>query len=595
VPPPQKRPHIAYRPGLDGLRALAVIAVFLYHAKPHGDGNPWLTGGFLGVDLFFVLSGYLITSLLLVEWEAHGRVMLIDFWRRRARRLFPAVVVVILAALALAALFGNTALDTLGKTRSDAISGLFYYNNWHQIIANQSYFGGKGSLLQHLWSLSVEEQFYILWPFLLVGGLLLVGRKRLPVLVLGGIATSAILMWVSYNALDPSSDYFGTHTRAFLLLMGALLALVWPVFERLSGTLLLALELLGVVALGIGIWLFFTLQDFDSSYYHGGDLAISFGFAVLIAAVAHPESRLNATLGVAPLRWIGERSYGIYLWHYPIVMLLIPGVDWGLTGAPAILIQAALVVLAAVLSYRFVEQPIRTGRLQKRLAALDARRRTELVAAGAAALVVAFAILFAAPISTSSASPPGGQTTTGQTTTGTTTTTTTHPHPHPHPHKRKLLPKGPMLALGDSVMLGCASELRPALDNRVRVDAVVGRQIKDTIADLDKYRAKHRLPKVVIIQVGNNGPLYYNDIVNLQKALRGVPDVVIVNVRNDTSWQDESNGAITEWLGRWHRLHLADWYHHSNNSMLQDGTHPYPDGCRIYAHVIQTTLRRTQA
>jgi peptidoglycan/LPS O-acetylase OafA/YrhL len=593
VPPPQKRPHIAYRPGLDGLRALAVAAVFLYHAKPHADGGSWLPGGFLGVDLFFVLSGYLITSLLLVEWERDHRVMLIDFWKRRARRLFPAVVVVILAALAMAALWGNAALSALSKTRGDAISGLFYVNNWHQIIANESYFGGKGSLLQHLWSLSVEEQFYIFWPLLLVGGLLLVGRQRMPLLVVGGIALSATLMWVLFDPNNASADYFGTHTRAFLLLMGALLALLWPTVERLGGMALRGLEILGFAALGIGIWLFFSLHDFDSSYYHGGDLAISFGFAILIAAVAHPATMIGRAFGVAPLRWIGERSYGIYLWHYPIVVVLVPGLSWGLTGAAAILVEAAIVVVAATLSYHFIEQPIRTQRLQKRLAELGARRRTELMAACAAALGVAFAILFAAPISTSAA-PPHPTTKTSPTTTPTTHTTTTTTRPKP-PKKPRVLPKGKMLALGDSVMLGCESALIPALDNRVRVDAAVGRQIKDTIALLDQYRAKGHLPKIVIIQVGNNGPLLYDDMQDLKAALRGIPDIVMVNVRNDTSWQNESNGALTEWLRTFRRVHLADWYHHSTNAMLSDGTHPWPYACKIYANVIKTTLKGTKA
>jgi hypothetical protein len=150
-----------------------------------------------------------------------------------------------------------------------------------------------------------------------------------------------------------------------------------------------------------------------------------------------------------------------------------------------------------------------------------------------------------------------------------------------------------MLALGDSVMLGCASALRPALDNRVHVDAVVGRQVRDTIRDLYQYRVKHRLPRIVIIQIGNNGPLYYSDLVLLKHALRGIPDIVVVNVRNATSWQNESNDAITQWIKGWHVVHLADWYHHSNDSMLSDGTHPWPYACKIYAHVIQTALRGT--
>ena len=150
-----------------------------------------------------------------------------------------------------------------------------------------------------------------------------------------------------------------------------------------------------------------------------------------------------------------------------------------------------------------------------------------------------------------------------------------------------------MLALGDSVMLGCSSELRTALQHRVRVDATVGRQIEDTVTELQRLRRHHRLTKTVVIQVGNNGPLWYHDLVNLRHALRGIPDVVVVNVRNSTSWQDESNHALGTWLQDWRAAHLADWYGSSKNNMLQDGTHPYPYGCTIYARVIRNTLAAT--
>jgi peptidoglycan/LPS O-acetylase OafA/YrhL len=315
-----RAPHIAYRPGLDGLRALAVIAVFLYHSR-----IDWMPGGFLGVDLFFVLSGYLITSLLLVEWEARNRIDLRRFWLRRARRLFPALVVVVLAALILGAIFAR---GDLARTRGDAISSLFYYTNWHLVLANHSYFVrmGSPSLLQHLWSLAVEEQFYLIWPLLLVPGLVLVGRKRLPLLIVAGIAGSAALMWLLYKPTDPSRVYYGTDTRAFLLLMGILLALVWPAIERMRRSLPL-LELLGVAALVGSVLLFRQMQDFNPTLYRGGDVAAAFCFAVLIAAVAHPMTGLGRALGVAPLRWLGERSYGIYLWHWLVIALMRPGVD----------------------------------------------------------------------------------------------------------------------------------------------------------------------------------------------------------------------------------------------------------------------------
>ena len=314
--PVANAPHIAYRPGLDGLRALAVAAVFLYHAR-----IDWLPGGFLGVDLFFVLSGYLITSLLLVEWEARNRIDLRRFWLRRARRLLPALVVVVLASLALAAIFAR---QDLAHTRSDAVSSLLYYTNWHEIIANHSYFNlmGNPSLLQHTWSLAIEEQFYIVWPLLLVPCLVLVGRKRLPMLVIAGIAASAALMWILYNPnADPSRVYYGTDTRAFLLLMGILLALVWPWIQRLRQAVPL-LELLGVSALVGTVLLFLRMHEFNPTLYRGGDLAAAFCFVVLVAAVAHPKTGIGEALGVAPLRWVGERSYGIYLWHWPIIVLV---------------------------------------------------------------------------------------------------------------------------------------------------------------------------------------------------------------------------------------------------------------------------------
>ena len=599
MPKPAKGPHLTYRPGLDGLRALAVIGVFLYHTRSRvwGTGTDgWLPGGFLGVDLFFVLSGYLITSILLIEWEHHRRIDLLRFWGRRARRLFPAVVVVVFAALILSAIFAR---NDLADTRGDAISSIFYVTNWHQIFEHHSYFNlsASTSLLKHFWSLAVEEQFYVVWPLLLVPGLIFLGRRYLPLAVIAGIAVSAGLMWLLYNpGPDNTRVWNGTDTRSFLLFMGILLALWWPYVERVRRALPL-LELFGLAALGMTFWLFFTMHDYNLRLWQGGDLAASFCFAVLIAAVAHPRTLIGQLFGVAPLRWIGERSYGIYLWHWPIIALTRPGLDVSWTGPGLILSQAALTVAAAALSYRFVEQPIRTGRAQKRLAECGARRRTELVTAGAAALVAAFAVLFVAPSAESSSAPPPPPPPPHH----------HHKHPGKHPHKhnhkptRNKLPPGHFLAVGDSVMDGCKGDLRSALDNRVRVDAAVARQIDQTIVELGHIRYHGGgLPKVVIVQVGNNGPLYgsgYSKYMTMLRiALRGVPDVVLVNNRNATWWEQGSNKAINDLLKGWPQAHLADWYHHSSYKMLYpDHLHPYPWACKTYAHVIATALRGTKA
>jgi len=592
-PAATRGPRLAYRPGLDGLRAIAVAAVFLYHSR-----IDWLPGGFFGVDLFFVLSGYLITSLLLVEWDAGTRIDLRRFWLRRARRLLPALVVVVLAALLLAAIFAR---GDLARTRGDAVSSLLYYTNWHLILANHSYFVrmGNPSLLQHLWSLAVEEQFYVIWPLLLVPGLVLIGRKRLPYVVVAGIAGSAALMWILYKPTDPSRVYYGTDTRAFLLLMGILLALVWPHIARLRRALPL-LELLGVSALVATVLLFRQMEDFNPTLYRGGDLAAAFCFAVLIAAVAHPATGLGEALGVAPLRWLGERSYGIYLWHWPIVELMRPGVDIPWTGPGVVVAQAAIVLSAATLSYRYVEQPIRTGSLQRRLAEYSRKIRLEVVGGTAGGLAAALAILFFIPHALNPVSGYVSNTPPANAGTHHPKKTTEPPH-HPgiqpigHTTKPKLhaQPPGRILALGDSVMLGCKRQLREALHHRVRVDATVGRQINDTIDELQRLRRHHTLPKTIVIQVGNNGPLWFHDLVRLRRALHGIGDVIVVNVRNSTSWQDESNHALGTWLQDWPAAHLADWYGASTNKMLSDGTHPWPYACWNYARVIENTLRST--
>jgi peptidoglycan/LPS O-acetylase OafA/YrhL len=580
----REAPSLGYRPGLDGLRALAVAAVFVFHAR-----IAWLPGGFLGVDLFFVLSGYLITSLLLVEWDARGQIDFRRFWRRRARRLLPAVVVVVLAALVLSAIFAR---DVLSRTRGDAVSSLLYYTNWHLIAANSSYFVhmGRPSLLQHLWSLAVEEQFYLFWPLLLVPALVLLGRKRLPLLVVAGITGSAALMWLLYDGGDPSRVYYGTDTRAQELLVGILLALAWPHVARIGRHVRL-LDLVGLGALIGTLVIFWTVREFDPRLYRGGMLGYALVFAVLIGAVAHPQSRLGRALGIQPLRWVGERSYGIYLWHWPVIALMRPGVDVPWTGPGLVVAQAAIVLAAAALSYRFVEQPIRSGRLQRRLAQVDLRRRLELVGAGSVALVASLSVLFVLPSPVSLYVSPPQARAAGPRFTG------FGPRPFPEPRptnagkaRPSAPPPGRILALGDSVMLGCKFQLRAALHHRVRIDAAVGRQIDDTVSDLNRYRSRHALPRTVVLQIGNNGPLWYSDLVRLRHALRGIPHVVVVNVRNTTSWEGEANNAVAHWVSGWRRAHVADWYGQSTDSMLSDGTHPWPRACTAYAHVIADAL-----
>ena len=358
------KPHdsrFPYLPGIDALRALAVLAVFLYHA-----GVGWMPGGFLGVDLFFVISGYLITSLLLREFRRGGHVDLGRFWLRRARRLLPAVGVLIAATMILAAIFEP---DRIEQLRGDAIASLAYFANWHFVLGHQSYFEQfqRPSLLTHLWSLSVEEQFYLFWPLVFAAGMKLFGRTRLLLGVAVGALASVALAWLLF---DPGSDasrvYYGTDTHAVGLLAGVALALVWSPTElrrRRTGPLVgPILDVVGVLALAYVVLCFLHVHDYDLALWHGGYLWLALVVALLLAVLVHPATRLGAILGQAPLLWLGLRSYSFYLWHYPVLMLTRPGLDVSLPRGVLIPLQLLAVLALADLSYRFVELPFpRTG------------------------------------------------------------------------------------------------------------------------------------------------------------------------------------------------------------------------------------------
>ncbi len=346
----QQRPA-NYRPGLDGVRALAVLAVVLYHLGTTG-GPRTLPGGFLGVDVFFVLSGYLITSLLVAEYRRRGRIGLGQFYLRRARRLLPALYL-LLGAVVIAAWWLPAQAHRL---RGDVLAALAYVTNWWLIFQKTSYFGDTNPpLLDHLWSLAVEEQFYLLWPLLLIALLWLVrGRTGLALaFALLGAAGSTILMAVLYSPWqDASRVYFGTDTRAAALLVGAALALA-PIprdFFAIGG-------LVGLVLLAGFVW---WVPDSSPALYHGGFLLVAVAAALLVGTAARPSLPVARVLGVAPLRFLGLRSYAIYLWHWPVLVVLGPG---RLAEPWFTIVRLALILLFAHLSYHLVELPVRRGAL----------------------------------------------------------------------------------------------------------------------------------------------------------------------------------------------------------------------------------------
>lgn len=347
----------AYVPGLDGIRALAVLAVLGYHL-----GLPHLSGGLLGVGVFFTLSGFLITRILLSSWDRTGTLELRRFWLHRARRLLPALALVLVVVLLGTALTDRGALaERWGETWSAAA----YVANWHTIAAGASYFErfvGPGPL-DHLWSLSVEEQFYLLWPLVLLVALRGFGARRRHLVILTAVLAAVsflLLMVVSSPGFDHTRAYEGTDTRAGGVLVGALLAVVW---ERIAATAHLpdtraAANAAGIVGLlGIG-WLVVSTDDYSMQLYSYGLLLLSLCSAALIAAVALPGSTLGRLLGVAPLRWLGERSYGIYLWQLPVIAFL-PADQLSSSRLAWSLTLTATTLVLAELSWRLVEDPIR--------------------------------------------------------------------------------------------------------------------------------------------------------------------------------------------------------------------------------------------
>lgn len=354
--------RLPYLPGLDGLRAIAVIAVLLYHA----DLPP--RGGFLGVDSFFVLSGFLITALLLAEWRQHGEISLTRFWLRRARRLLPALLFLLAGTL----LYTAVALPwKMAAMRGDALAALAYVMNWHLLSTGQSYFDAtvRPSLLQHLWSLAVEEQFYLLWPPVFTVALRFFRRAGLIVLALAGSTASLALMALLYQpGADPSRVYYGTDTHAAGLLLGAALALIQTpgrttATTRTSGVVLDMTGLMGLAGLIAG---YSAIVEQHRWLYPWGFALVALCSALVIVAATHPRAYLvPRLLGWQPLRWIGLRSYGLYLWHWPVFQLTRPYLDVPLDGWQLLGLRLMVVAAIVEVSYRLVELPVRHGALDR--------------------------------------------------------------------------------------------------------------------------------------------------------------------------------------------------------------------------------------
>lgn len=551
-------------PALDGIRAIAVAAVLLYHAELTA-----FQGGFLGVDVFFALSGFLITRLLVDEFQQSGAISLRDFYLRRARRLLPALLAVIVLAVVITALLVQ---DAAHRTRQDAVAALVYLSNWWFVISEQSYFAawGRSPLLQHLWSLAIEEQFYVVWP-IVVGTLLKAagGYALILTALLGSFASTAWMTWLSwqrdYPVNDASRAYFGTDTHSMGLLLGAALGAagrgadlaVTPSIKRwmphLSATMLLLL---------IGSFSF--VGENTRALYFGGFFAVSVITVVLIYSTTHHSNPVSVLLSSRAFRWVGDRSYGLYLWHWPIFALTRPGVDVPLTGMACVVFRLLLTGVVAQASYVLLETPFRSG-------VIGRRRILQTIAVSCLVFVIAFA--YPVPVASNEIPKDVAEAL------GILPNATIDAVPEPLAKK-----EARVTVLGDSVLLGA----RKTLESRVgsaRVDAAVGRQAKDVVQRIRELKTADLLGSKVVLHVGTNGYVTEDQLKTILTLLDDRERVVIVNAAAPRRWVEKNNQLIQKIAADHPNTVVADWSSVANDHpeyFVSDQVHLTGKGQRAF-------------
>ena len=569
---------------IDGLRAIAVTAVVLYHL-----GISWIPGGFLGVDLFFVISGYVITRLILDSINQSSALDLRAFYAARIRRIYPGFLFMVISTIIFIGVWAPEAIKRFLSDLPYALSGTI---NWALVARNQDYFEtiGRPPLLQHTWSLAVELQFYLIWPIILLTVLKYFGKKNIArialiIAIISGTALFLVSLQLDQsNSAKVSHIYFGTDTHSLGLFLGSALAVSW-IPQNLSANITRraqdVIDGIGVVGLLGLISIFLFIDESNASLYQiAFPLAGIFGCLVIISLV-HPASRFAPIISTAPFRWVGQRSYGIYIWHWVIFQVTRPSVDLSGETWALYLARVLLVLALADISLRWVEIPFRQGQVQTWFRGMKYRSSKERVRQQLTVLVSIIAVL--AVTSSISVSAINRSNQISQVINEELTDQEDSP-----------IDLGSTTGLwvtGDSVILG----IRSKLENKEQISLVnarVGRQAPELLAVMRVDQSS--VPSSpVIFNLGNNNALSEQTVVDIFEVIKNQPQIIVVNTAVPRPWRDANNAIISKVASRYANVKLVDWDRISKDRpelFAPDGVHLSPMGSDVYVDLVLSVL-----
>ena len=574
---------------IDGLRAIAVAAVVLYHL-----GISWIPGGFLGVDLFFVISGYVITRLILDSINQSSALDLRAFYSARLRRIYPGFIFMVICTIIFIGVWAPEAIKRFLTDLPYALTGSI---NWYLVARNQDYFEtiGRPPLLQHTWSLAVELQFYLIWPIILLTVLKYFGKKNVARIALAIAIISGVTLFIVSLSLDQANAkqishiYFGTDTHSLGLFLGSALAVSW-IPQNLSAAITKraqdVIDGIGVVGLLGLISVFLFIDQSNANLYRiAFPLAGIFGCLVIISLV-HPASRFAPIISTAPFRWVGQRSYGIYIWHWVIFQVTRPSVDLSGQTWALYLARVLLVLALADISLRWVEIPFRQGAVQNwfrgmkyRSAKVKLRQQLSLLTSIITVLAITSVISVQAINQADQIS-----------------NKVLEEIIPIEPNQQDLGSTTGLWVTGDSVILGIRSKLE-SKEHISLINARVGRQAPELLAVMRVDQTS--VPSSpVIFNLGNNNALSEQTVIDIFETIKNQPQIIVVNTAVPRAWKDANNEIISKVSARYPNVKLVDWDRISRGRpelFAPDGVHLSPTGSDVYVDLVLSLFTKTPA